>query len=73
MALLSTFGGRKMVFMMARANRKDLEVLRGLLESGKIAPVIGRRYTLAEIPEAIRYLGQGHSRGKTAVAIEMDR
>ncbi|NEQ82449.1 MAG: zinc-binding dehydrogenase, partial [Moorea sp. SIO2I5] len=41
-----------------------------LLETGKIAPVIDRRYSLRDVPEAIRYLEQGHARGKVVITLE---
>jgi NADPH:quinone reductase-like Zn-dependent oxidoreductase len=44
--------------------------LRELIEAGKVRPVIDRRYTLSEVPEAIRYLEQGHARGKVVITLE---
>ncbi len=41
-----------------------------LLEAGKVVPVIDRRYTLSEVPEALRYLGEGHARGKVVITVE---
>ena len=43
--------------------------LKELLESGEVTPVIDRRYTLAEVPEALAYLGKGHARGKIIINI----
>jgi NADPH:quinone reductase-like Zn-dependent oxidoreductase len=43
--------------------------MRELLEDGKVKPVIDRRYTLSEVPEALRYLAGGHARGKVIIAI----
>jgi len=40
------------------------------MEAGKVTPVIDRRYTLSEIPEAIRYLEEGHARGKVVITLE---
>ena len=48
-------------------NQPDLLTLTGLIESGKITPVIDRTYPLTEVPEAIRYLEQGHARGKIVI------
>jgi len=58
--------GRPFVALGARA---DLLVLRELLESGTVAPVIDRTYPLAEVPEAFRYLERGHARGKVVIAV----
>lgn len=44
-------------------------VLKELIESGKVTPVIDRSYPLAEVPEAIRYLEEGHARGKVVITV----
>jgi NADPH:quinone reductase-like Zn-dependent oxidoreductase len=54
---------------LAQLNQEDLAVLQGLLESGKIKPVIDRTYSLSETPEAIRYLEAGHARGKVVITV----
>jgi NADPH:quinone reductase-like Zn-dependent oxidoreductase len=46
-----------------------LQVLRELIEAGKVTPVIDRSYPLSEVPEAIRYWGQGHARGKVVITV----
>jgi NADPH:quinone reductase-like Zn-dependent oxidoreductase len=56
--------------VLAKRNKADLEVLRELLANGLIKPVIDRRYSLGEVPEAIQYLERGHARGKIVVAID---
>jgi NADPH:quinone reductase-like Zn-dependent oxidoreductase len=43
--------------------------MKELLEDGKVKPVIDRRYTLSEVPEALRYLAEGHARGKLVIAV----
>lgn len=53
----------------ARAAGRDLELLRSLSESGKLRPVIDRRYAFMELPEAIRDLEQGRARGKVVVSV----
>ena len=51
-------------------NRKDLIAITELCEAGKIVPVIDRRYSLSEVPEALRYVGEGHAKGKVVIALE---
>jgi NADPH:quinone reductase-like Zn-dependent oxidoreductase len=68
--LTSRDGGQKVGTMgMADVNRKDMESLKELLESGKIASVIDRCYTLSESPEALRYLETGHARAKVVITV----
>jgi NADPH:quinone reductase-like Zn-dependent oxidoreductase len=67
--LASTIDRRKVVFFIARFNKPDLMLLRDLLESGKVTPVIDRRYQLAQISDAFRYMGEGHARGKILVTL----
>jgi NADPH:quinone reductase-like Zn-dependent oxidoreductase len=62
-------GKRKASFFVANLNRPDLEFLGGLLESGQVRPVVEKRYELAEVPEALRYMGEGHARGKLVITI----
>jgi len=57
---------------IAKMNQKDLVFVKELLEAGKIVPVIERRYPLREVPEAIRYLEEGHARGKVVITIEQN-
>ena len=69
MLATSMFGSRKMVSMLASQTKEDLVVLSDLLESGEMIPVIDRTYPLDETPEALRYLGEGHVRGKLVISI----
>ena len=69
---ISKAGGQKFVSMVAHPNRKDLDVLSELLESGKVVPVIDRRYPLDEAARALRYVGEGHARGKVVITVEHD-
>ena len=55
--------------MLAKGNTEDLTVLQKLLAAGRIAPVIERTYSLADAPEAFRYLGAGHARGKLVITV----
>ncbi|HEY1518157.1 MAG TPA: zinc-binding dehydrogenase [Solirubrobacteraceae bacterium] len=50
-----------------RHNREDLAVLKELVEAGKIAPILDRHYALGGVPEALRYQGEGHARGKIVI------
>jgi NADPH:quinone reductase-like Zn-dependent oxidoreductase len=58
---------QKTVFFIAKINNRDLAVLRELLETGKVRPVIERRYALSEIVDALRYMGEGHAQGKVVM------
>ena len=62
-------GSQKAVFFIAKTNRADMEILRELLESGKVKPVVDRRYDLADTADAFRYLGEGHAQGKIVVTL----
>jgi len=68
--LMSPIGSKKARFFIAKINQKDLVVLKELLEAGKIAPVIDRRYPLRETADAIRYLEEGHAQGKIVITME---
>ncbi len=65
--LISPFVSQDMGMMLADLNHEDLGVLADLMQSGKVTPVIDRRYSLAEVPEAIRYLETGRARGKVII------
>ncbi len=66
---LSPIVSQRLVPFLAQQRREDLAVLRQLLEDGKVAPVIDKTYTLSEVPEAIRYLEQGHATGKVVITV----
>ena len=68
--VVAPFVSQKLIFMLADANKDDLEVLRDLMQAGKLTPVIDRRYPLAETAQAIAYLEQGHAKGKVIVAVD---
>ncbi len=66
----SRFVSQKLVMCFARPSRADLTVMQELMKAGKVIPVIDRRYKLSEVPEAIRYLEEGHARGKVVISVE---
>jgi NADPH:quinone reductase-like Zn-dependent oxidoreductase len=59
--------GKKMRILAVRPNLKDMVYITELCEAGKVAPVIDRRYPLSEVPEALRYLGEGRTKGKVVI------
>ncbi len=67
---LSEKDGRKLGGVSAQVKKEDLLTLKEMLEAGKIVPVIDKRYPLSEVPEALRYLGTGHARGKIVITVE---
>lgn len=54
-------------------NRKDLIAITELCEAGKIVPVIDRRYSLSDVPAALRYVGEGHAQGKVVITLENEK
>jgi NADPH:quinone reductase-like Zn-dependent oxidoreductase len=68
-AVLSPFVSQRLGTFEAKASRQDLEVLKELIEAGTVTPVIDRTYPLIEVPEAIRYLEEGHARGKVIITV----
>ena len=70
-ALFSKFVSQKMGMMMADPSNKDLSLLADMMQSGKIKPIIDRTYkSLSEVPDAIRYVEEGHARGKVIITVE---
>jgi NADPH:quinone reductase-like Zn-dependent oxidoreductase len=67
--LLSRFVGQKLGTFVSRESHEDMIVLKQLIESGEVTPVIDRTYPLSEVPQAIRYLEQGHARGKVVITV----
>ncbi|HEX8228099.1 MAG TPA: NAD(P)-dependent alcohol dehydrogenase [Chloroflexia bacterium] len=63
-------GSKKFVRFVAKLYRKDLVLLKELLEAGKIVPVIDRRYPLSKLADAMRYFGVEHARGKVVITVE---
>jgi len=67
---ISMTGSKKMGSSATKPNQKDLAFMKELLEAGKVVSVIDRRYPLSEVAEALRYLGEGHARGKIVITME---
>jgi NADPH:quinone reductase-like Zn-dependent oxidoreductase len=68
--VLSWFSSRNVRMVLAKRSKEDLAIMRDLMEAGKVTPVVDRRYRLSEVPEAIRYLEEGHARGKVVITVE---
>jgi NADPH:quinone reductase-like Zn-dependent oxidoreductase len=60
---------RKVAFFLAQVNKEDMEVLRQLLEAGKLAPVVDRRFALSDIVEGLCYFGEAHPQGKVVIVV----
>jgi NADPH:quinone reductase-like Zn-dependent oxidoreductase len=67
--LLSRFVTQTLTTFISSENQADLLVLKQLIEAGKVTPVIDRTYALSEAPQAIRYVQQGHARGKVVITV----
>jgi NADPH:quinone reductase-like Zn-dependent oxidoreductase len=68
--VLGPFVKQEMGFFVADLNKADLKVLADMMEAGKVTPVIDRKYPLAQVPDAIKYLEEGHARGKVIITME---
>jgi NADPH:quinone reductase-like Zn-dependent oxidoreductase len=65
--VLSRFVGQRLRMLSSKPRQDDLQVLRELIEAGKVTSAVDRTYPLSEVPEAIRYLVEGHGRGKVVI------
>src|SRR5438128_2845590 len=68
--VLSRLVSQKFVTFIAKLNKQDLTIMRELMATGRVTPVIDRRYSLSEVPEAIRYLEKRHARGKVVITLD---
>jgi NADPH:quinone reductase-like Zn-dependent oxidoreductase len=68
---ISMTGTKKMGNMMAKPNQQDLVFMKALVEAGKVVPVIDRCYPLSEVPDALRYLEEGHAQGKVVITMPL--
>ncbi len=71
--VLRCFVSQKLVMVGAKASKEDLIILHDLMQAGKVTPVIDRRYSLNEVPEALRYLETGHARGKVVITLAYNK
>jgi NADPH:quinone reductase-like Zn-dependent oxidoreductase len=62
--------GKRIRILAVKPSLKDMVFVTELYEAGKVVPVIDRRYPLSEVPEALRYLGEGHTKGKVVITVE---
>jgi NADPH:quinone reductase-like Zn-dependent oxidoreductase len=69
-AILSLFVEQELVMLLAQMRQDDLEILGDLMQAGEVTPVIDRHYALSELAAAVRYLEEGHARGKVVIDIE---
>jgi NADPH:quinone reductase-like Zn-dependent oxidoreductase len=69
MRLASLGGSRNAGFFIAKFNRPDLDTLRELIESGRVKPVVEKHFELTEAADALRYMGEGHVRGKLVIRV----
>ncbi len=66
---LSPFVSQNLRQFMSAETKEDLIALKDLIEDGKVTPVVDRTFPLSETPEAIAYVGQRHTQGKTVVTV----
>lgn len=65
----SSFGSKRFAWFTAASKGEDLEFLAGLLESGEVVPTIEKTYPLEQMPDALRYLNEGHAHGKLVIHV----
>ncbi|HEU0274783.1 MAG TPA: NAD(P)-dependent alcohol dehydrogenase [Candidatus Udaeobacter sp.] len=68
--ILSPFVSQKFGMMLAELNHNDLAFMGDLMQNGKVKPVIDRTYKLSDLPDAVRYVEQGHARGKVVITVD---
>jgi NADPH:quinone reductase-like Zn-dependent oxidoreductase len=66
---ISMTGNKKISSLLQRANQKDLNYMKELLENGKVKPIIDKRYKLSEVAAAFKYFQEGHARGKVVITV----
>ena len=68
--ITSRFTNHKFLLLLARPNKEDLRIMRDLMSDEKLKPVLDKSYRLSEVPEALRYLGEKHARGKVVITLD---
>jgi len=68
--VMSRFTSQKLASVFAKPSKEDLTIMGELMKTGKVTPVIDRRYNLSDVAAAIQYLEEGHARGKVVIALE---
>lgn len=69
MRLAMLGASQKFAFFLAQFNRADMQVLKELLETGKVKPFVEKAYPMTHIADAMHHLGTGHAKGKIVVTI----
>jgi NADPH:quinone reductase-like Zn-dependent oxidoreductase len=67
--VLSRFVGQRLRMLSSKPRQQDLQTLRELIEAGRLAPIIGRTYPLRDVPEAMRALEAGRTRGRIVITV----
>jgi NADPH:quinone reductase-like Zn-dependent oxidoreductase len=67
--LASLRASQKVSFFIAKLTREDLQVMRELIEAGKVTPAVEKSFPLSETADALRYVGEGHARGKIVLTV----
>ena len=68
-SLLSRFVSQKLIAFVNSENHEDLIVLDGMIQAGKLKPIVDRTFPLSETGQAIRYLEEGRAQGKVAITV----
>jgi NADPH:quinone reductase-like Zn-dependent oxidoreductase len=71
--LIKRITGRQIRILAVPQNRKDLLSITELCEAGKVRPVIDRIYPFTEVPEALRYVGEGRAKGKVVITVDHNK
>lgn len=69
-ARLMSFGSKKMRMLMAKSNQQDLAYIASLVERGDVTPVIDKQFPLDRTADAMRYIAEGHAKGKILIHVE---
>jgi NADPH:quinone reductase-like Zn-dependent oxidoreductase len=69
-ALFGSGEGAKVVLLMHKPNKKDLETMNKLFETGKVFPIIDKCFSLGEVPDALRSIGEGRAKGKLVISVD---